>query len=426
MTAPDAGISLPLRRVLVVAFNFPPMAGSSGVQRPLSLVRYLPALGWQPIVLSAHPRAYERTADDLLSEIPPSTPVSRTFAVDTARHLKVLDRYPGFLARPDRWMSWYWSAVPAGMRLIREFQPSAIWSTYPIATAHLIGARLHARSGLPWIADFRDPMAQEGYPADPKTWRAFKQIEEDAAANAARLVFVTPGAMKMYATRYPNTPRENFAVVENGYDEALFESAERQVKEPGKLRPGRVTLLHSGIVYPSERDPTALFAALGRLRQRGRIDADNFCILFRAPLHDDLLIDLGRKYQVSDLVEIAPAIPYREALAEMMRADGLVVMQADNCNEQIPAKLYEYLRARRPILGLADPVGDTAQAMQAAGVRHIAKLEDSDAVETALDQFVRSIADGSPALPDESAILAASRESRMREIAALLDRVAAR
>jgi hypothetical protein len=267
-------------------------------------------------------------------------------------------------------------------------------------------------------------MAQDGYPADPKTWRAFKQIEVNAAASAARLVFVTPGAMRMYATRYPNTPRENFAVVENGYDEALFEGAERQAKGAGKLGSGRVTLLHSGIVYPSERDPTALFAALARLSQRGRIDASKFRILFRAPLHEDLLVDLGRKYQVSDLIEIGPAIPYREALAEMMRADGLVIMQADNCNEQIPAKLYEYLRARRPILGLADPAGDTAHAMQAAGVRHIAKLEDSNAIETALDQFVRSIADASAPLPDESAIAAASRESRMREIAALLDRVA--
>src|SRR5262249_17321320 len=159
---------------------------------------------------------------------------------------------------------------------------------------------------------------------------------------------------------------------------------ERQLTRSAKLRAGRVTLVHSGIVYPSERDPTALFAALRRLRQRGRIDANNFCILFRAPLHEGLIIDLGRKYQVTDLVEIGPPIPYREALAEMMRADGLVIMQADNCNEQIPAKLYEYFRARRPILGLADPVGDTAHAMQAAGVRHIAKLEDSNAVETAL------------------------------------------
>ena len=60
------------------------------------------------------------------------------------------------------------------MKMIRELKPAAIWSTYPIATAHLIGAELHRKTGLPWIADFRDPMAQDGYPADPVIWNAFK------------------------------------------------------------------------------------------------------------------------------------------------------------------------------------------------------------------------------------------------------------
>lgn len=413
-----------LRRVLLVAFHFPPFTGSSGTQRTLGLVRHLPKFGWEPIVLSAHPRAYESTAEDLMQEVPPSVFVERSFALDTSRHLTIFGKYPGLLARPDRWVSWYWGAVPAGLRLIKRFRPQAVWSTYPIATAHLIAAELQRRSGLPWIADFRDPMAQDRYPADPKTWRYFKKIEEDAAARAAFLVFVTPSARDMYATRYPQTPRENLVVVENGYDEALFEDAERLTNELAPLNPSRLTLLHSGIVYPSERDPAALFAALSRLQRRGVIGADNFRIRFRAPVHDELLLRLAQETGTGDLIEVLPSIPYREALAEMMRADALVVMQGANCNEQIPAKLYEYLRARRPILGLADPAGDTGRAMNNVGVRNIGKLEDSQAVETALANFLEHLRAGRPSLPDAAEVGASSRQCRTRQVAAMLNEVA--
>lgn len=110
----------------------------------------------------------------------------------------------------------------------------------------------------------------------------------------------------------------------------------------------------------------------------------------------------------------------------MMRADGLIVMQGASCNEQIPAKVYEYLRAGRPVLGLADPRGDTAEIMRQAGVAHVAALEDSAAVEAALRSFVEDGAfrRGSPL---ETARLAAmSRASRTGELARVLDEVHAR
>lgn len=119
-----------MKRVLMVAYHFPPLAGSSGIQRTLRFVQQLPDFGWEPIILTAHPRAYERVSDDLLREVPVHLMVYRAFALDTARHLSIARRYPGFLARPDRWMSWRWGAVAAGLRLIRRYQPVALWSTY--------------------------------------------------------------------------------------------------------------------------------------------------------------------------------------------------------------------------------------------------------------------------------------------------------
>jgi len=422
MSKHPASLDPHTRRVLMIAFQFPPFAMSSGVQRTLRFVQHLPACGWTPLVLSAHPRAYSAVSADLLKEIPQDTLIERAFALDAARHMSIAGRFPGFLARPDRWRSWAAGAVPAGLRLIKQFRPQVIWSTYPIATAHLIALRLHRKTGIPLVADFRDPMAQEGYPADPKTWQAFDRIEKDLAHDAAKLVFVTPSALATYRARYAAAGDDRFVMIENGFDEESFVAAE-QGFDATPLNPGSFTLLHSGVVYPSERDPSALFAALGRMRASGRIDSSRVRIRFRAPVHDDLLRRLAAQTGTSDLIEILPAMPYQDALREMLRADGLMVMQASNCNEQIPAKLYEYLRACRPILGLADPIGDTALTMRKAGVAHIARLEDSESVEAALTAYLARFRHGAPPEPLRADLAAMSRGSRTRELAALLESV---
>lgn len=177
----------------MIAYHFPPLAGSSGIQRTLRFVQHLPSMGWQPLVLSAQPRAYEQTSDDLLADAPAGTVVRRAFALDTARHLQVA----------DRWISWKFDAIRQGLKLIDEFKSDVIWSTYPIATAHVIASALHRKTGIPWIADFRDPKAQEGYPADALTWQRYCEIEAEAAAEAHFCVFTTPGAARMYKQRCP-------------------------------------------------------------------------------------------------------------------------------------------------------------------------------------------------------------------------------
>ncbi|HET9977952.1 MAG TPA: glycosyltransferase [Burkholderiaceae bacterium] len=405
----------------MVAFHFPPLAGSSGIQRTLRFVQQLPRWGWQPLVLSAHPRAYEQTGTDLLGDIPDDTVVERAFALDM-RRIALRGRYVAALARPDRWISWKFDAVRRGLRMIERYRPAAIWSTYPIATAHAIGAELQRRSGLPWLADFRDPMAQDGYPADPKTWRSFKAIEQRAIEAAACSVFTTPSAARAYRTRYP-AAASRIVLLENGYDEDSFAAAEAALGAPQPLNPGAVTLLHSGIVYPSERDPTQLMAALGRLRRQGRVSPQGLRLRFRAAVHDDLLRRLAEQHGVADLVETLPPLPYRDALAEMMCADALLVMQGDNCNEQVPAKVYEYLRAKRPILCLADPAGDTAAVMREAGADAIAKLESGAAIEAVLPPFVQAVATGSAVLASAAAVQRASREQRSAALAGLLQSV---
>ena len=409
------------RRVLMVAYHFPPLAGSSGIQRTLRFVQHLPALGWEPLVLSAQPHAYERCSDDLMHEVPPATVVKRAFALDTARHLSIRGRYLGALGRPDRWTTWRFDAIRTGMRMIREYRPQAIWSTYPIATAHLIGAELQRRSGLPWIADFRDPMAQDGYPADRKTWQQFMAIEGMAMRQAAACCFTTPGAARIYRQRYPQAAAR-IHVLENGYDEHSFaDAAPPGSAEAGPLNQGALTLLHSGIVYPAERDPTQLFAAIATLRAAGTLRPGALKVRFRAAVHDDLLRMLAESHGVLDCIELMPAIGYRQALQEMLHADALLVLQAANCNEQIPAKLYEYLRARRPIVCLSDPAGDTVSLLRKAGVGVFARLDNATDIAELLAQFLAARSDQASFLPSPGFVAGASRLARTQELVSLLD-----
>lgn len=409
------------------------MVGTSGIQRTLRFAQYLPEFGWRPVVLTASVGAFEPTDLASLREVPPGCEVVRAPCFDAARHLSVRGRYPAAFALPDRWASWRVAAGWLGARAARRSGAQAVYSTYPIATAHLIGDAVARRTGLPWIADFRDPMAQEGYPADPRTWRAFKAVEERVVARAAGLAFASPSACRMYQARYPQAAAR-CSTIENGYDESSFAGIVRRAADPGvsgaqsapdgrggaEARP--LVLLHSGIVYPSERDPTALFQALSTLSASGAVRSRTLRLRFRAPVHDGLIRSLAARFGVEGFIEVLPAVSYREALQEMADVDGLMVLQGANCNEQIPAKLYEYLRAGRPVLGLADPAGDTGATLRSAGVEHVAALESADAVGAMLGRFVDALRQGRVTAPPAEAVQAMSRRERTRQLAALLDR----
>lgn len=406
----------------MIAYHFPPQKGSSGIQRTLRFCRYLPDVGWKPVILTVTANAYEKVDDDLIADVPKDTPVLRAFAINAARKLAITGRYPWFIAVPDRWSSWTVMGVLKGLAAVRRYRPHVIWSTYPIATAHLIGYVLHKLTGLPWVADFRDPMAQDGYPPDPRVWRIFQWIEKKIFKHAAACLFTSPSAIKDYLHTYPGLEEQRLILLENGYDEDAFANLAPAVSDH-RTTGRRLLLLHSGIVYTQERDPTALFRAIGLLKRRSAIAADRLEIRFRASANDALLAELARQYGIEDLITIAPPVPYGVALAEMATADALLVMQAANCNSQIPAKVYEYLRVSRPILALTDINGDTADLLQRAGITDIVSLESTEAIVTGLPDFLDKLEAGTVNLADPEFVRGCSRRARTEQLAAVLAHV---
>jgi glycosyltransferase involved in cell wall biosynthesis len=413
------------RRVLLIAYHYPPVKVSSGIQRTLKFSAYLRENGWEPMVLTISPRAYEQTSDDQMAEIPDGMVVERAFGLDTSRHLAIGKRYPGWLAQPDRWVSWLPGAVWRGMAMIRKHRPAAIMSTYPIATAHLIGLCLQRLSGLPWLADFRDSMTEPGYPRDPLTWKIHRRLEAAIIHRCARAVFTTQGTLEMYAERYPEKPSSNWSVIENGFDDENFRDAEAGFDPKPLGQPGQITLIHSGILYPQERDPKPFFAALKALKERGDISAERLQVVLRATGSDHHYRPMLEESGLTDIVKLAPTVNYRDALREMLVADGLLLFQASMCNHQIPAKLYEYLRAGRPIFTLTDPIGNTASSLRTAEATDIVNIADANDIAAGLRRFLAKLRDGSGKGVRAEISNLHSRRSRTKELAALLEQVVA-
>jgi hypothetical protein len=136
-----------------------------------------------------------------------------------------------------------------------------------------------------------------------------------------------------------------------------------------------------------------------------------------------LIADAG----IDDIVRLAPSIDYSAALREMINADGLIVFQASNCNHQIPAKIYEYLRAGRPLFAVSDRAGDTAVVLREAGFPddYLAFIEDSAEIGRQFMRFLGDIRSGTAALPDPARVKTWSRAGQAAILASLFDELSA-
>ncbi|MES1930681.1 hypothetical protein SADO_15574 [Salinisphaera dokdonensis CL-ES53] len=380
-----------MKNALFIAYDFPPSSSSTGQLRTLAFCRHLPDFGWQPAVLTATANAYPRIDRSSLAAIPDATEVARAFAFDAKKVMGLRGNYPVWVAQPDRWWSWWFAGVIRGLAAIRRHKPQVIWSTYPITTAHLIGLTLHRLTGLPWIADFRDPVGTSVLKS-PLTDRTRAWVERATVAHCARGVFTTRGAAELYRQRFPEKTDATWQVIPNGYDEGDFSDLADAAPPAASGRP--VKLLHSGVLYREHRDPQAFFVALAKLKAEGLVRADNLVVVLRASGNEAHYDSVIRSMGIEDIVRLEPAIPYREALAEQMGADGLLLWQGERYNRQIPAKVYEYFRTGRPMLALVEPGGDTANLVDDMIDGAYAPMNDADRIREQLMQFLTSIRSG--------------------------------
>lgn len=413
-----------MKHALFVAYHYPPESSSSGVLRTLKHTRYLGRLGWHVTVLTLDRNAYQVTDATLEGQIPAEVRVVRTRFVDVKRHLAIRGSYPSWLAIPDQWIGWWPWAVAAGRRVIKDQPVDLIYSTSPHATAHLIGCSLSRWAGIPWVADFRDPWYEE--PPEPGTsWvahRAARRLERLVVRRADRIVASTARLRDTLAARYPGEPAEKFVAVPNGYDEDDFSGVGGPLKAPSD----QLLIVHAGSINANFRDPRPLFEAVRLAAQAGLVDPARirFRFLGGGPFGEsEEMKQAVERARLMARVEFLPRVSYEAALAELGRADVLLLLQASpDTVDLVPAKLFEYLRAGRPVLAVV-PDGATAEVLRDTGGGWAVDPADGGGLRDALVGAYRAWVGGSlDSVAANRAILEKfSRERLAGELAAQFD-----
>ena len=132
-------------KVLLVSFYFPP-AGGGGVQRPLKLAQYLPALGIETHVLAPDNPKWIHMDEELL---PPTQawvhrvrylgPKGRRPSEELhgkrgiERALTQARLLPRRLVVPDEAATWNVTAIPAALRIARAEKIYVVLTTSPVA-----------------------------------------------------------------------------------------------------------------------------------------------------------------------------------------------------------------------------------------------------------------------------------------------------
>jgi glycosyltransferase involved in cell wall biosynthesis len=410
-----------MKPVLMVAYHYPPEASSSGMLRTLKFSKYLPQHGWAPHVLTLRESLYPLRDDSLLADIPSSVTVHRTRALDASRHLAVRGRHLAMLGVPDRFVSWLPFGVTRGLRVVRKVGVRALYSTSPQPTAHLIALLLRRATGLPWIADFRDPWIEEGQYPRPGSlrYRVESALEALVVRRATRVTVTTEHFRRDLLARYPDLASDRVVTVFNGYDEDDFTGLDA-------IAPGGVfDIAHTGSITPEFRDPFPLLRAVAACIDRGLMDRADVQLTFigggswaSSPKFAAAAAGLGLAREV----RVMDRVTYRASLAQLARSAVLLLLQAsDDTRALIPAKAFEYVRSGRPVLALTRE-GATAELVRSLDAGLVVDPRDTGALETAVAALYRrwKMAPGAPAVVPRG-ITRFHRSALTGELAAVLE-----
>jgi len=401
------------KKLLMIIYYYPPIGGI-GSLRTLKIAKYLPSLGWAPIVLTVSKNTLAVIACDEADGDLAGVTVFRTANPDLAFRLKktmgmsieqhssqltvlenavfsdslkarASDIMSQWIGIPDRMIDWYPFGRKQAFKLCERFKPSAVYSSSPPETTHLIAAAVKKRFGTPWLADMRDPWTNkinESRGRVPATLD--KKLERLTLGRADGIIAVADGIIDQLGVTAP----QGHAVLQpNGFDEDDFNSVAAIESDRLKLN-----ILFAGrFNYPS-RDPRPLLEALRRLRDAGR---DISMMQFDyAGINGKLLLELARKQGVESNVNVLGLVPHKESIARQKGASALFYIQWEPGGERYQSgKLLEYLGARRPVLALMPTPGKKSnEFMKSTRVGVIARNTDdvTGILGNWLDEFERT------------------------------------
>ena len=411
-----------MKRLLIITYYWPP-TGGSGVQRWVKFSKYLPEYGWQPVVYT--PENPEQLARDesLLADIPACAEIIKTRILEPysiyrrltggkgevnpvnaqkknwRQRLSLWVRGNCFV--PDPRIGWVLPSVRFLKKYLAEHPVDAVVTTGPPHSVHLIGRGLKRAIGLHWIADFRDPWTEMFYykhlGLGPAADRRHHRLEQSVLDEADTVISVSPPVAADFRAK-TKTP---VVLITNGFDEEDFAvpgvtgeartpsgvAAERQqdVKDIEAPVCTSFKLVHTGL-FAADGNPLNLWDALAR-----RCEADP---AFRARLEirlagkvDTAVTEAIRARGLGpNLVDLG-YLPHDETVREQRAADILLLplRREPEYAKVLPGKIFEYLAARRPVLGIGQPDSAAAAVLRDAGAGDMFDWEEQDALLAFLD-----------------------------------------
>ncbi|NLE23602.1 MAG: glycosyltransferase family 4 protein [Actinobacteria bacterium] len=390
-----------MKKLLVIANPYPPMA-SAGTTRVVRFIRHLPDEGWQPSVLTAKAEGP--------AAVPPGVRVARA-AVPWPKRLlgggRRSTRINRWVAVPDPYFAWIGPAVLKGREIFRRERFDAILSSSPRASVHLAAAVLSEHADVPWLADYRDPWSTYQFRQYPTQAHraAHERLEAWALRRAAAVTAVNRPIADDLVARHPWLAGRTH-VLPNGFDRA---------EQPADVRLGDgFWIVHTGRLYGREQQVAAFLEALAA--QPPEVKA------FFVGVDESRVRPDADRLGLGDRVRVEPLVPLPLALGYQRAADALLLVNGRR-PESMSSKVFEYLQAGRPIFAIS-PAGSAARALFEEVGGGTCVLPD-DPMGGPLADFVAAARAGTAPVADPAALGRYELAQLTRELAAILDELAA-
>ncbi|CAN5435412.1 hypothetical protein BH09SUM1_BH09SUM1_17780 [soil metagenome] len=427
----------------MVCYDFPP--SSVGIWRTLKFCRYMGEFGWKPYILTVKPVRGPLQDEGPLKELPPGTAVRRTGSLDPGRiaHIvsgsqtegkttiakkntnatgrRVLDVFRRWVFVPDDRMGWIPFAKAEGRRWLREEKFDAIYSTSFPASAHVVGASLAKKSGLPYLADFRDIWIGNYVFYQPATGlhdKFQRRLERRVVETAGRVVSATGPITEDFRQRHPEQNASKFVTITNGFDAEDFVTA--GVEADASV----YTITYAGTMYGST-NPQGFFRAVRALLEKEPRWRTVLRLRFVGSMIEPFRAMIG-ECGLSDITRVEPYAPHDEALRIMAEADALllIVSTLPGSHIMLTQKVFEYAAARRPVIGLV-PEGAAREFLQEIDEGPIVHPEDEAGIEAALRGMLTEWErDGRKMLGENVRLEKYQRRTLTRALCAELDAIA--
>jgi len=357
-----------MKQVLIIAYYFPPL-GMGGVQRATKWVKYFPAFGWQPHVVTVKDIDYYAHDITLLEDVR-NRSIYRTGSFDPARVLaKFRRRDPinsekktdfsrkgvGVARRffiPDSKIGWYPFAWRKLVHLVKRIQPDAVISTSPPLTAHLLGMKVKKKFGIPWVADFRDYWLGGEYLYTPTFLHRclHKKWAQDVIRTADAVVSVSEPIRQSFLSMGA-ADTEKFYDIPNGFDLDDFRKVAPE-KFPKK------TLLYLGSLGGAN-DPSLFFRAVKDLFRRHSAVLSDWQFVFVG----EGISTVSIPPEIQGSLLFMPYVSHEKAIALLKGASALLfTLSADVNPGMVTGKIFEYIASGKPIFAIS-PEGVVATKM---------------------------------------------------------------